>query len=341
MFKILVVDDSAFMRQLIKNILEETGIFEVTVAQTPLIALDKIQKQQFDAITVDYEMPYMNGIELIKLINFQYKNRIIMISAYTYPETAITLEALNSGAFDYVLKPTSFEQTQQFSNEIVEKLKAVCLKNNTDVIPQQIPQNIRSTWDSILGKARKAEIVGIGISTGGPPALERIFINIRRDFHLPILIVQHMPPNFTKALAERLSALSQLCIKEAEDNEEINRGCVYIAKGGYHLAVENRNGKKYTKLLDTEKVTGHKPSANVLFSSIADVYAKNSIGIIMTGMGGDGSDGLLEMRNKGALTIAQDEKSCVVFGMPKVAIDKGAVDIVLSLESIIEFLNSI
>lgn len=342
MHKVLVVDDSAFMRQTIKEILEKTGNFEVSVAQTPLIALDKIQKQNFDVITVDYEMPIMNGIELIRRIREITKSNIIMISAYTQPGAQITLEALSEGAFDYVLKPTNQTEIELFSSEIIEKVTYACncKKNNQEYKYTFSKVEAKKGLD-IYEKAKLAKVVAIGISTGGPPALEYIFKSLKRDFRLPILVVQHMPFNFTKALAERLCQLTKHCIKEAENFEEIKDGCIYIAPGGKHMIAEKVEDNFFIRLLDTEKVSGHKPSADVLFWSISKSYKNRAIGIIMTGMGSDGAEGILDMKNMGAVTIAQDEKSSVVFGMPKVAIAKGAVDEVLSLDEIINFLNNI
>ncbi|WP_041737027.1 chemotaxis-specific protein-glutamate methyltransferase CheB [Caldicellulosiruptor acetigenus] len=346
MYRVLVVDDSAFMRQFIKSFLESTGKFVVTVAQTPLIALDKVRKFKFDVITIDYEMPYMNGVELIRKIKEIKDAKILMISAYTRPGAYTTFEALSAGAFDYILKPTSEDELEEFKYELIKKLTTVCeeCKSEEGSKPHGAITSLedRLTIEkSIIERAKLAKVVGIGISTGGPPVLERMFKSLKKDFPIPILVVQHMPPNFTKPFADRLASITSKCIKEASDTEEIKGGCIYIAKGGYHLAVEEIDGKLYTRVLDLEKIKSHKPSADILFSSIAEACGKASMGIIMTGMGSDGSDGILEMRKKGALTIAQDEKSCVVFGMPKAAIEKGAVELVLNPDQIVELLNSI
>jgi two-component system chemotaxis response regulator CheB len=346
MYKILVVDDSAFMRQLIKSVLESTGKFVVTVAQTPLIALDRVRKFKFDVITIDYEMPYMNGVELIKKIKEITDTKILMISAYTRPGAYTTFEALSAGAFDYILKPSSEEELEEFKYELIKKLTAVCEESKKEDaskvygLPAAVEGKILLE-ESIVERVRLARVIGIGISTGGPPVLERMFKSLKKDFPIPILVVQHMPPNFTKPFADRLAIITSKCIKEVSDNEEINGGCIYIAKGGYHLAVEEMNGKLYTRVLDLEKIKSHKPSADILFSSIAEACGRASVGIVMTGMGSDGSDGILEMRKKGALTIAQDEKSCVVFGMPKAAIEKGAIELVLNPDQIVDLLNRV
>ncbi|WAM32728.1 protein-glutamate methylesterase/protein-glutamine glutaminase [Caldicellulosiruptor naganoensis] len=344
MYKVLVVDDSAFMRQLIKSILEQTGRFSVMVAQTPLIALDRVRKFKFDVITIDYEMPYMNGVELIKKIKEITDSKILMISAYTHPGAHTTFEALSAGAFDYILKPSGEDEIKEFKYELIKKVTAACeeyKKIRSKETLEEIKGRKILLEESLIERAKSAKVVGIGISTGGPPVLEKMFKSLKSDFPLPILVVQHMPPNFTKAFAERLAFITSKCIKEAEDNEEVKPGCIYIAKGGYHLAVEERQGKLYTRVLDLEKIKSHKPSADILFSSIAEACEKDAIGIIMTGMGSDGSDGILEMRKKGAITIAQNEKTCVVFGMPKAAIEIDAIEFVMSPEEIVELLNMI
>ncbi|WP_039765250.1 MULTISPECIES: chemotaxis-specific protein-glutamate methyltransferase CheB [unclassified Caldicellulosiruptor] len=345
MYKVLVVDDSAFMRQLIKSILEQTGMFSVMVAQTPLIALDRVRKFKFDVITIDYEMPYMNGVELIRKIRDVSDSKILMISAYTHPGAHTTFEALSAGAFDYILKPLKEEEIEEFKYELIKKVSAACEEyKKTQTAPTTV-EDVKvfkvPIEDSLVERAKVAKVVSIGISTGGPPVLEKMFRSLKKDFSLPILVVQHMPPNFTKAFAERLASITSKCIKEAEDREEVKPGCIYIAKGGYHLAIEEKAGKLYTRVLDLEKIKSHKPSADILFSSIAEACGKDAIGIIMTGMGSDGSDGILEMKMKGAITIAQNEKSCVVFGMPKVAIEKGAIELIMSPEEIVELLNKI
>ncbi|WAM34419.1 chemotaxis-specific protein-glutamate methyltransferase CheB [Caldicellulosiruptor morganii] len=343
MYRVLVVDDSAFMRQLIKSILEQTGMFSVMVAQTPLIALDRVRKFKFDVITIDYEMPYMNGVELIKKIKEISDSKILMISAYTYPGAHTTFEALSAGAFDYILKPSTQEEIKEFESELIKKVTAACKEYRIPQITKAVTDDIKdfkmSVEDNLIERAKAAKVVGIGISTGGPPVLEKMFKDLKKDFSIPVLVVQHMPPNFTKPFAERLASITSKCIKEAEDWEEIKPGCIYIAKGGYHLAVEGKAGKLYTRVLDLEKIKSHKPSAEILFSSIAEACGKDAIGIVMTGMGSDGSDGILEMRKKGAITIAQSEKTCVVFGMPKAAIEKGAIEFVMSPHEIVGLLN--
>jgi len=345
MYKILVVDDSAFMRQLIRSILEQTGGFSVSIAQTPLIALEKLKREKFDAITIDYEMPFMNGVELTKKIKELTNTKIIMISAYTHPSAYITFDALEAGIFDYILKPMNENELPDFKEDLIKKVQAAC---ESKQIPDDAKKMADTSYaikmgveDDLLIRAKNSKIVGIGISTGGPPVLEKIFKGLKKDFKLPILVVQHMPPNFTKVFADRLASISGMCIKEAEDKEEIKDGCIYIAKGGFHLAVQSIAGKSIIRVLDGDKVKNHKPSADILFSSIADAYEQRSIGIIMTGMGNDGADGILEMKKKDAVTIAQDEKSCVVFGMPKSAIEKNAIDAVMDVDEIINFLNGI
>uniref|UniRef100_A0A7C5V597 Protein-glutamate methylesterase/protein-glutamine glutaminase n=1 Tax=Caldicellulosiruptor owensensis TaxID=55205 RepID=A0A7C5V597_9FIRM len=356
MKRILIVDDSELMCEIIKGALrglEEDNV--IFVATNPLIAIRKANLFRIDLALIDYEMPYMNGILLIDYLkDINPLTKILMVSAYTQPSAQITLEALNRGAVDYILKPSNKEEFNEFKKDLLEKVKYVLFQNGYTSYGVKKRDSTQSTTTKNLAlqlykdkfllveRVRKSKVIAIGISTGGPPVLEKIFTSLKKDFSIPILVVQHMPPTFTKALAERLSKVSQRQVKEAEDREKVENGVIYIARGGVHLAVEKILGKYYIRLLDNvEKVNSHKPSCDILFSSVAEWYGENATGIIMTGMGCDGANGLLEMKKQGALTIAQSKESCVVFGMPRVAIEKGAVEAVLSVEEIIKILNEV
>lgn len=355
MKRILIVDDSELMREVIKGALrglEEDNI--VFVASNPLVAIRKARLFNIDLALIDYEMPYMNGVSLISYLKeINPLTKIVMVSAYTEPGAQITLEALAKGAIDYILKPSDNKEFEGFKKDLLEKVRWIltekefsCKKSTREKAGPKISSYLECVKAGIpnylVDKLRESKVIAIGISTGGPPVLEKIFTNLKKDFSIPILVVQHMPPAFTKALAERLCKLSQRQVKEAEDRERIENGVIYIAKGGVHLAVEKILGKYYIRLLENvEKVNSHKPSCDILFSSVAEWYGKNATGIIMTGMGCDGANGLLEMKNQGALTIAQSKESCAVFGMPRVAIEKGAAEAVLSVEEIIRLLNEV
>ncbi|WAM33992.1 chemotaxis-specific protein-glutamate methyltransferase CheB [Caldicellulosiruptor morganii] len=364
MKRVLIVDDSELMCEFIKNCIgkriEDAVIF---TAKNPLIAIRKARTFKMDLALIDFEMPFMNGLLLIDYLKeINHFTRIIMVSAFTEPGARITVEALSKGALDYILKPSGLEDAKRFEEELVEKVKWALgdvdykkkkrvskldvESNGVQVVSRApsvvIPKPRISKQDDLVQRVKNSEVIAIGISTGGPPVLEKIFTNLKSDFKIPILVVQHMPPTFTKALADRLARISKREIKEAEDREEIRQGVIYIAKGGVHLAVERVLGRFYTRLLDNvEKVNSHKPSCDILFSSVAEWYQDRATGIIMTGMGCDGAQGLLEMRNQGALTIAQDRESCVVYGMPRVAVEKGAAEVVMSVDEIIKLLNSV
>jgi len=358
MKRILIVDDSELMCEVIRGALrglEEDNV--IFVATNPLIAIRKANLFKIDLALIDYEMPYMNGILLIDYLkDINPLTKILMVSAYTEPGAQITLEALNRGAIDYILKPANKDEFNEFKKDLLEKVKGIIFQKDYAFV------NIKRTTTSeklekkvfpvtcgidnnrshLINKLKESKVIAIGISTGGPPVLEKIFTSLNKDFSIPILVVQHMPPTFTKALAERLSKVAQRQVKEAEDREKIENGVIYVAKGGTHLAVEKILGKYYVRLLDNiEKVNNHKPSCDILFSSVAEWYGENATGIIMTGMGSDGANGLFEMKKQGALTIAQSKESCVVFGMPRVAIEKGAAEVVLSVEEIIDLLNRV
>ncbi len=355
MKRILIVDDSELMCEVIKGALR--GLEEdivVFIATNPLIAIRKASLFNIDLALIDYEMPYMNGLLLIGYLKeINPLTKIVMVSAYTEPGAQITLEALARGAIDYILKPSNKEEFEGFKKELLDKVRWILtgreFSRKKSKIEKDRPKVLSyleglkaGTPNYLVDKLRESKVIAIGISTGGPPVLEKIFTNLKKDFSIPILVVQHMPPAFTKALAERLCKISQRQVKEAEDGEKIENGVIYIAKGGVHLAVEKILGKYYIRLLENvEKVNSHKPSCDILFSSVAEWYGKYATGIIMTGMGCDGSNGLLEMKNQGALTIAQSKESCVVFGMPRVAIEKGAAEAVLSTDEIIRLLNEV
>jgi len=355
MKRILIVDDSELMCEVIKGALRGLGEdIVVFIATNPLIAIRKAGLFNIDLALIDYEMPYMNGLLLIGYLKeINPLTKIVMVSAYTEPGAQITLEALARGAIDYILKPSNKEEFEGFKKELLEKVRWILtgrefsrkkskIEKDRSKVLSYLEGLKAGTPNYLVDKLRESKVIAIGISTGGPPVLEKIFTNLKKDFSIPILVVQHMPPAFTKALAERLCKLSQRQVKEAEDGEKIENGVIYIAKGGVHLAVEKILGKYYLRLLENvEKVNSHKPSCDILFSSVAEWYGKNATGIIMTGMGCDGANGLLEMKNQGALTIAQSKESCVVFGMPRVAIEKGAAEAVLSTDDIIRLLNEV
>jgi len=344
--KVLVVDDSAVVRQVMKEILESDPAIEVIdTAGDPFIAAEKIKKEVPDVITLDVEMPRMDGITFLQKIMTQHPIPVVMCSSLTEVGADTTLRALEYGAVDIITKPKM--GIQQFIEEsqirICDSVKAAAQARVISIpMKNRIKPSVRLTADAIMprpaGNAmlRTTEkIVAVGASTGGTEAL-RIFLEAIPHDCPGIVIVQHMPENFTKAFATRLNGLCDIEVKEAEDNDTIIRGRALIAPGNKHLLIKRSGARYYVEVKEGPLVSRHRPSVDVLFRSAAQFAGANTVGVIMTGMGDDGARGMLEMKEAGAYNIAQDEKSCVVFGMPNEAIKIGAVDKILPLDAIAE-----
>jgi two-component system chemotaxis response regulator CheB len=342
--KVLVVDDSAVVRQVMREILESDPAIEVIdTAGDPFIAAEKIKKELPDVITLDVEMPRMDGITFLKKLMTQHPIPVVMCSSLTEVGAETTLRALEYGAVDIITKPKM--GVQQFIEEskirICDSVKAAAQANVVNLkMHHNIQPTAKLTADAVMprptGNAmlRTTEkIVAVGASTGGTEAL-RIFLEMMPQDAPGIVIVQHMPENFTKAFATRLNTLCDIEVKEAEDNDTILRGRALIAPGNKHLLIKRSGARYYVEVKEGPLVSRHRPSVDVLFRSAAQFSGANTVGVIMTGMGDDGARGMLEMKEAGAYNIAQDEKSCVVFGMPNEAIKIGAVDKILPLDSI-------
>jgi len=342
--KVLVVDDSAVVRQVMREILESDPAIEVLdTAGDPFIAAEKIKKELPDVITLDVEMPRMDGITFLKKLMTQHPIPVVMCSSLTEIGAETTLRALEYGAVDIITKPKM--GIQQFIEEsrirICDSVKAAAQANVVNLkLQHKMQPTAKLTADAVMprptGNAmlRTTEkIVAVGASTGGTEAL-RVFLEMMPQDAPGIVIVQHMPENFTKAFATRLNTLCDIEVKEAEDNDTILRGRALIAPGNKHLLIKRSGARYYVEVKEGPLVSRHRPSVDVLFRSAAQFSGANTVGVIMTGMGDDGARGMLEMKEAGAYNIAQDEKSCVVFGMPNEAIKIGAVDKILPLDSI-------
>ena len=343
--KVLIVDDSAVVRQTLKEILESDPSIEVIAAAAdPFIAADKIKNEIPDVITLDVEMPRMDGITFLHKIMTQHPIPIVMCSSLTGKGCETTLKALEYGAVDIITKPRI--GTKKFFEEsrirICDSVKAAALARVKAVSAKQKKAKVESklTADAVIapstGRAmiRTTEkIVVLGASTGGTEAL-RIFLEALPVDSPAIAIVQHMPEHFTTAFSKRLDALCRIEVKEAADGDSLLRGRALIAAGNRHLILKRSGARYYVQVKDGPLVCRHRPSVDVLLRSAARYAGNNAIAVIMTGMGDDGARGMLEMKNAGASTIAQDEASCVVFGMPHEAIKRGAADRVLPLEAI-------
>ncbi|MEW6500322.1 MAG: protein-glutamate methylesterase/protein-glutamine glutaminase [Thermodesulfobacteriota bacterium] len=341
--RVLIVDDSAVVRQALTETLESDPYIEVMgAARDPFVAADHIAKEVPDVIVLDVEMPRMDGITFLHKIMSQHPIPVVICSTLTEKGAETTIKALEYGAVDIITKPKL--GTKQFIEEsrirICDAVKAAAKVRVKAVAPLSVRQvEKKLTADVMLPPPSKAmvqtteRVVAVGASTGGTEAL-RVFLEALPGDCSGIVIVQHMPEGFTRAFAQRLDGICRIRVKEAEDGDTVLRGQALIAPGNRHTLLKRSGARYFVEVKDGPLVCRHRPSVDVLFRSTARYAGKNAIGVIMTGMGDDGAHGMLEMKGAGAYTIAQDEKSCVVFGMPKEAIALGGVDKVLSLDRI-------
>ncbi|WP_217594175.1 chemotaxis response regulator protein-glutamate methylesterase [Cohnella sp. GbtcB17] len=338
--RVLVVDDSIFMRKLIKRLLEEDPALTVPgVATNGAEAVRMAQELKPDVITMDVERPGMNGLDAVSAIMRSRPTPIVMLSSQTQEGAAATIDALRRGAVDFVGKPsgsTSFD-LYKVRTELVTKVKAASKTQRAALKP---PSETNAAARRVAGAVREnspgfksfGQIVAIGTSTGGPRALDAVLTALPPAFPYPVLVVQHMPPRFTKSLAERLNAICEVRVSEAEDGEALRGGCVYIAPGDRHLTIAEKNGAYLVKLTEEPLRSGHRPSVDVLFESVARLSRLKRHFVIMTGMGQDGAKGMLLAKELGAAsTIAESQESCVVYGMPRSAIELGCVEHVVPL----------
>lgn len=330
--KVLVVDDSAMVRQIFTQELARDPEIEVVgAAPDPYVARDKIVMLKPDVITLDIEMPRMDGITFLKKLMRHYPLPAIIVSSLTTKGCDLAMEALESGAVDVLCKPGTSYTVGDMSVELIDKIKAaacVDVKRRSVKAPDAPPTPHRLSMTKTTNK-----VVAIGASTGGTEALASVLSSLPANSP-GIVIVQHMPELFTRSFAERLNNLSAVSVKEAEDGDTVSPGRALLAPGNKHMLLKRSGASYYVQVKSGPLVGRHRPSVDVLFKSVAQFAGANAVGVIMTGMGADGSDGLRDMHNNGAKTIAQDEASCVVFGMPKEAIVKGGVDHVAPLSRI-------
>ncbi|MEN6326976.1 MAG: chemotaxis response regulator protein-glutamate methylesterase [Syntrophomonas sp.] len=326
--KVLIVDDSLLFREtLAQEIARDQGLEVVATASDPFVARDKILQYEPDVMVLDVEMPRMNGIEFLRRLMPQYPLPVVMISGLSDN----VFEALNAGAVDFVVKPDK-AKAQGLESMIRELLIKIKIASTAKVGHwKKVPVAARSA--NLVDSAGVNRIIAIGASTGGTEAIYQLLKTFTPD--IPgIVVVQHMPAGFTKMYAERLNNSCAIKVKEAQHGDVVTTGQTLIAPGDYHMRIKKLGSKYMVECQPGERVNGHCPSVDVLFNSVADNVGSKAIGIILTGMGGDGAKGLLAMKQKGAHTIGQDEQSSVVYGMPKVAFDLGAVEKQLPLERI-------
>ncbi len=332
MIKVLVVDDSRVMTKIISRILEKDPLIEVIgTAGSGCEAIEKIEKLKPEVVTLDVEMPGMNGIETLKHIMSANPVPVIMLSTLTRDHADITMEALSIGASDFVTKDFSNFTLADKEQELIGKVKNVA-KNRAKLRLKGLLSNHPARPLSISpGASVKRSILSIGASTGGPPVLQYILSHLPKDFPVPIVIAQHMPRLFTQSFAERLDKISPMAVKEAEDKEVLTPGVALIAPGDSHLALRRR-GRQVTVELVHNGTYIYRPSVDLLMGTTATAYESSAAGLILTGMGNDGLVGFKELKSKGGYVIAQDEETCVVYGMPKAVISAGLADAVLPME---------
>ncbi len=344
--KVLLVDDSAVVRQVVLALLErEPDIQVIGAASDPLFAMDKLARGWPDVILLDIEMPRMDGITFLKKIMAERPTPVVICSSLTDKGAETTLQALAAGAVEIITKPKVGLKSflQESSAELVAAIRAAAQADVRHLLRPAaalLPVAVKRTADAILpalnghALAQTTErIVAIGTSTGGTQALEAVLTALPR-VSPGIVIVQHMPEKFTASFAERLNTLAQIEVREAKNNDRVIPGLALIAPGGRHMLLKRSGAYYHVEVVEGPQVNRHRPSVDVLFRSVAKFAGKNATGIIMTGMGDDGARGLKELHQTGARTYAQDEASCVVFGMPKEAIKLGGVDQIIALGDI-------
>jgi two-component system, chemotaxis family, protein-glutamate methylesterase/glutaminase len=347
--RVLIVDDSAMHRKIVQDVLEDFPFIEVVgVAENGKIALLKAASLKPDLLTLDIDMPEMDGLEVLERLRDESPEAVaIVFSAFTTEEARITMRALELGAFDFIPKPGAGKieaNRERFKSEIAPMLETLVRSKRTrpvameasvrernNIIIDPGPMRLRSDSD-------KSKAVAIGISTGGPVALAKLIPDIPADIGVPIFIVQHMPPMFTDALAGKLNAMGGISVKEAIDGEMVRVNTVYIAPGGRQMkvATSNPGNLPVIQVTDDPPENNCKPSADYLFRSVARHYGKYATGVIMTGMGYDGTEGLKLMKQNGAMIIAQDESTSAVYGMPRKPVEIGIVDVIAPLDLMAE-----
>jgi two-component system chemotaxis response regulator CheB len=338
--RVLIVDDSALMRQVLTEILSRDPEIEVVgTATDPYAAREKIIQLQPDVLTLDVEMPRMDGLSFLEKLMRAHPMPVLMVSSLTEKDCDITLRALELGAIDYVTKPHLDVRsgTLDHAEEIVSKVKIAAqakVRKRSHLAPKAAASDNTATAKlSSLGFRTTHKIIAVGASTGGTEALVHFLVPLPADSP-GIVIVQHMPAGFTTSFAARLDSLCRMKVREAKNGDRLMPGHVLLAPGNFHLELARSGVAISAKVFQGDPVNRHRPSVDVLFRSCAQILGPNAVGVILTGMGGDGARGLLEMRNSGAHTIAQDEETCVVFGMPREAIELGGAVQVSALDDI-------
>ena len=334
--KVIVVDDSALMRQILTELLNADDIKVVASAPDPIVARELIKQHSPDVLTLDIEMPKMDGLEFLERIMTLRPMPVIMVSTLTGQGADSTLRALELGAVDYVTKPTNdlHKEMQGLAEELLSKVRvAAKAKVRPYVMPPRKPYEKKASPAQQVVTPLQQRLIAIGASTGGVEAITEVLTGMPPESP-PIIITQHMPEKFTASFAHRLNAITPIRVSEAKDGDRLETGHAYIAPGGFQMELAKSGNTFLCKVYQGEPVSGHRPSVDVLFRSVAKHAGRQAVGVILTGMGRDGAEGLSEMRKAGAQTIGQDEASCIVYGMPKAAFELGAVEMQVALKDV-------
>jgi two-component system chemotaxis response regulator CheB len=333
--RVLVVDDSALMRKLIPQIIEtDSSIQVVGTAMDGNFGLKKIEELKPQVVTLDLEMPRMGGLDMLKEIMRRYRLPVIVVSSHSTAGASVTLQALAMGAFDFIAKPSDVSaRMPEIARDLISKIKAAAQSRgvNIPIVPGTVKVGDKRAPDL---KKQATRFIGIGVSTGGPQAVQYLLGELPPDFPGSIVVVQHMPEGFTEMFARRLDEICGVSIKEAQSGDLLVPGRVLICPGNRHVKMKRLPLGNIVVLSDEARVNGHRPSVDVLFQSLAQEFGAQGTAVLMTGMGDDGAEGMGMVKAAGGMTIAQSESSCVVFGMPKAAIEKGFVDRVVDLDAL-------
>ncbi len=339
--RVLIVDDAVVVRRMVSDVLAADPEIEVVgTAANGRIALQKITQVNPDLLTLDVEMPEMDGLQTLKALRETYRDLpVIMFSTLTERGGTATLTALSLGATDYVTKPANVGSValaqQRIRDELIPKIKALCGRHEPPPpLPARVPSPLLAPRQALAGAGPVPEIVAIGVSTGGPNALAKLMPRLPATFPAPIVIVQHMPPMFTRLLGERLNAQSAIAVAEAADGQVLQPGHAYIAPGDFHMIVQRKHGAVVAALTQAPHENSCRPAVDPLFRSVSDVFGARALGIVMTGMGQDGLRGCEDLVRVGARVVVQDEASSVVWGMPGYVSRAGLADRVLPLDEI-------
>lgn len=325
--KVLTVEDSALIRTIINNTIKRMdGIELIGSAENGKEALRKVEELKPDIITLDMFMPVMNGLDMLKELRTYSDIPVIVLSSTS--DELTTMRALEIGAQDFLRKPESITKNRiQFQEELESHIKAI-LQPKSVIKSVSSERKVSRRTPSIT---QKINVLAIGASTGGPKVITSLIKELPSNLSIPVFIVQHMPKGFTKSFARRLDSVSKVPVVEAVDNMRVERGVVYVAPGGFHMVID----KHRIRLLDTKKIHGVKPAVDPMFESVTQIYGKKTLGILLTGMGKDGAKGCLKVKEAGGYVLAQNEETCVVYGMPKFAVEAGAVNESLSIDEMI------